>query len=307
MLVVDSTMADDLDRQPHRRDSMRMRLVLGFALALVLGGCSPRPQVTGVSDINAYLQRFWNRPVTLEGTVVRVDANPEGSTSGSYLLKDDTDENGIIVSTRLLPAPGENWRVSGVVIQDVEDAHLVLLRETDRSPVGNPVFLYLMIGAGALALILIVALVVVLVRKPAPQPVAAPPLAAQWQPQHDDATIPFHGSVADDATVTFEYWGHRFDVVEGPDQGKSVQIGVSPFNVGRSGGRANNLELSDRTVSRSQCAIRRHPKTGEFTVEHQGGTNETYVDGKPIQVAVLQDGTRLRMGSTVVQFTRDRN
>ena len=299
---------------------------------LLLGACVPQQAATPVSDISTAAQRYWNRQVVIEGQITTVEANPVGTSRGVYVIIDDSDQSGLKVQSKNLPAPGEMYRVEALVVQDPSNTATPVLQELRRSRLNNPLYLYLMVGSGALAVILIVTLIVSLLRRPAPapQPVAAagglhtleyaaPP--APPMPMHasmaspaparrasmDDATIPFRGAaLEDDPTVAFEYWGYRAEVVEGPDQGRVVQVGVSPFLIGRSGGRANHLELSDRTVSRQQCIIRRSARNGHFTLEHQGGTNATYVDGESVQVAPLTDGTRFRMGSTVVQFTKDR-
>ena len=52
-------------------------------------------------------------------------------------------------------------------------------------------------------------------------------------------------------------------------------------------------------------SIRRHAKTGEFAVEHQGGTNDTLVAGKPIQAAPLGPGSRIRVGATVIELVKE--
>lgn len=287
-------------------------------LGAMVGACGAQLPITAIGDINAVVQRFWNRPVALEGQVVSVQADPIGTTRGVYLLIDDSDRNGIRVQSKNLPAPGEVFRVNGVVIQDPQNTRLPLVQETDRARVNNPIFLYLMIGSGALAIVLIGALIYTLLRRPTPAAGMAAPaggpagMHGSWSPPPSpppagdgDSTFRYRQPGFDDPTMKFDYWGYRLDIVEGPDQGKSVQIGVSPFLIGRGGGRANHLELSDRTVSRSQCAIRRHPKTGEFALEHQGGTNDTLVDGKPVQAAPLAPGSRIRAGATVIRLEKD--
>ncbi|MBL8987724.1 MAG: FHA domain-containing protein [Gemmatimonadetes bacterium] len=287
-----------------------MKALLRAALALVTSTGCLAPQIpTGIADINSAVPRYWNREVTIEGQVIAADAEPLGTTRGTYQLVDDTDRNPIRILTKELPPVGEMVRVTAVVQQDPGNARLPLLREVTRGGVGNPLFFYLMLGSGAVAVMLVGVLAYSLFHRPAvaPAPVA-PVIPRERSSLSDDVTQEYRGprTVAqDDLTMTFEYWGYRIAVVEGPDQGKAVPIGVSPFLIGRGGSRQNHLELSDRTVSRSQAAIRRHPKTGEFTLEHQGGTNETWVDGKPVQVAVLTTGMRLRMGASVVQFQKD--
>lgn len=295
-----------------------------FALVpLLTVACQAQYATIPVGDVNAFVSRYWNREIVVEGQVSTVQADPAGTTRGVYVLLDDSDRNGIRVQSKTLPAPGELIRVTGLVTQDPQNATLAVLQERHRSQVGNPLYLYLMIGSGALALVLAGVLVFTLARRPAPAPVTAaglvpepmwaapaPPVARPTGGARrgaiDDATAPFRPvAIEEDPTVTFEYWGFGVEVVEGPDQGRKVQVGVSPFFVGRPGGRQNHLELNDRTVSRSQCAIRHNASTGQFTLEHQGGTNSTFIDGHPVQRVLLEEGVRIRMGSTVIAFTRD--
>lgn len=304
---------------------MSARHWAALLVTLLTPACIAQQAATPVGDVNAFVSRYWNREIVVEGQVATVQADPVGTARGTYLLLDDSDRNGIRVQSKVLPAPGEVVRLTGLVVQDPQNATLALLQERHRGQLGNPLFLYLMIASGALATVLVGVLIYTLARRSAPvaaqaAPMWAPPAppepvhagagaaagASHRRPPMDDVTASFRtASAEDDMTVTFQYWGYGLEVVEGPDQGRKVQIGVSPFYIGRAGGRSNHLELSDRTVSRSQCAIRHNGRNGHFTLEHQGGTNSTYVDGSPVQALSLEDGLRFRMGSTVVSFVRD--
>ncbi len=286
------------------------------ALVLALGivGCQPRARVESVSRITSSIDTYRNVVVTVEGQVLTAISDPPTTSRGYYVLQDESQLQGIRILSKRLPAVGEMFRVTGRIEQDPANALQLVLREQSRGSAGN-LYFYLMVGSGVLAVMLLGVLGYLLLRKPAPTPQPAPAVVmppfepppyrpvSRTAPDQDN-TVPFKYT-GEDETIAFEYWGYKVEVLEGPDQGRSVQLGVSPFQIGRSGGRANQLELSDRTVSRSQCAIRRHPKTGEFSLEHQGGTNETFVDGKPVQVAELHDGARIRFGSTVIRFTRE--
>lgn len=281
-------------------------------VAVAAMACVAPQAPKGIGDINMAVQRYWNTEVIIEGQVVKADADPIGTTRGVFQLVDDTDRNPIRVETKELPAVGSMVRVRGVVQQDPQNVRYPLVREIERGRAGSRFFLYLMIGSGLVALILVGILIYTLLHRPPPGPEPVVGRSGGGYPGPDpsdsDATVEYHrprSAPVDDVTMTFEYWGYRFTVTEGPDQGKSVPIGTTPFFIGRAGSRQNHLELSDRTVSRTQATIRRHPKTHEFTLEAQGGTNETLVDGKPVQVATISEGTRIRVGATVIQFQRD--
>ena len=103
-------------------------------------------------------------------------------------------------------------------------------------------------------------------------------------------------------TEPFEYTGARLEVMEGPDTGRKVPIGSNALLIGREGGRTNHLSLRDSTVSRAQCKILRDETFG-FVLENESGTNRTLVNGEPAQEPMaLEDGTEIRMGSTMVLF-----
>jgi hypothetical protein len=284
-------------------------LFLGVVLALGAVACAPRATPTAIADINAAPQRFVNRSVTVSGQVTTVQADPVGTTRGRYLLVDETDNAGIVVTSRSLPAPGEEFYITGTITQDPQNPMRAVMQEAERSAFASPTLQYVMWGSGALAVVLLIALLVTFVRPvraesaPLVRPVMATPMPApaptpmRRHVVDDDETRAYDGG---EETQAFSFWGVALRVVEGPDEGKTVPIGVSPFLVGRSGGRTNQLQLTDKTVSRSQATIRRHPKTGAFTIEHQGGQNETLVNGQPVDVAELREGDRIRAGATVL-------
>lgn len=293
---------------------MTYRLAATTLAAILMIGCAQPQNPTAVADVNAAVERYWNRQVTIVGQVTAVQADPVGTTRGYYVLMDETDRGGMQVSSRNLPAPGQEMYVTGTVIQDPNNARQPLLQEMDRSAVGAPWLQYVMYDSGALAVVLLGTLLVTFLKTPRtdgpgsgtmtmpPAPVI--PAYVDPRPMNPvgDVTQPY---TPPDETQPFNFWGFGLRVEEGPDAGKTVPIGTSPFLLGRSGGRQNHLQFSDKTVSRSQAAIRRHPKTGVFTIEHQGGTNETMVDGKPVDVAELHEGTRIRCGATVLVFEKD--
>lgn len=70
-------------------------------------------------------------------------------------------------------------------------------------------------------------------------------------------------------------------------------------------GRVENvadLVIDDDKASRHHAAIGHCD--GEFTVFDMGSTNGTYVNGERVAQHRLQDGTEIRIGSTVLTFRR---
>jgi transcriptional regulator with PAS, ATPase and Fis domain len=85
-------------------------------------------------------------------------------------------------------------------------------------------------------------------------------------------------------------------VVEGPDRGQSAKLGPSGLRVGT--GPTSDLRLTDRTVSRLHCELRR--VGGAVRVIDSGSTNGTLVDGVRVHVAELAAGQLVRVGATTL-------
>jgi len=90
----------------------------------------------------------------------------------------------------------------------------------------------------------------------------------------------------------------RLQVLEGPDQGRSVLSAGARLGIGTEAG--NDLVLGDATVSRFHCEITL--SGGRATVRDLGSRNGTVIDGVSVEVAELRGGMTLTLGSTRVRF-----
>ncbi|MET0285482.1 MAG: sigma 54-interacting transcriptional regulator [Polyangiales bacterium] len=83
-------------------------------------------------------------------------------------------------------------------------------------------------------------------------------------------------------------------VIDGPNRGLRVAVG----DVARVGSAtANDLTLTDDTVSRVHCELR--PRADCVAIKDCGSTNGTYVDGVRVREAELQPGAKVRLGNSV--------
>src|SRR3954469_24339376 len=85
-------------------------------------------------------------------------------------------------------------------------------------------------------------------------------------------------------------------VVEGADRQLSSRLGAAGMRIGT--GATCDLKLSDATVSRLHCEVRR--VGAAVRILDSGSTNGTFVDGVRVHVAELVPGARVRLGATVL-------
>jgi pSer/pThr/pTyr-binding forkhead associated (FHA) protein len=88
--------------------------------------------------------------------------------------------------------------------------------------------------------------------------------------------------------------------MNGPRKGKRIPVNRETFFVGRSSN--NNLILEDRSVSRKHAVINFLDE--HYTVSDLNSFKGVHVNEVKITEAILQDGDRVRLGSTVFLFTR---
>ncbi len=84
------------------------------------------------------------------------------------------------------------------------------------------------------------------------------------------------------------------EVASGPDRGKRLAVDDERLAVGSA--TDNELVLTDDTVSRYHCDLRRAP--GGIAVEDHGSTNGTWVGPVRVERAVVPPGTTLTVGRT---------
>jgi len=88
-------------------------------------------------------------------------------------------------------------------------------------------------------------------------------------------------------------------VVAGSDKGKTFPLKGRLLYVGR--GLQNDIVLSDNSVSDTHCAIRWID--GKFVIEDLNSKNGTFVNDKPVKVADLNSGDKIRIGRVNLLFT----
>ena len=87
-------------------------------------------------------------------------------------------------------------------------------------------------------------------------------------------------------------------VIQGADQGKRFEFKSSPVALGRD--NSNPIRLHDTEVSRRHAELR--PEHEAYRIVDLGSANGTFVNGQPIDQALLHSGDRLQLGQTVMLF-----
>src|SRR5450756_526825 len=90
----------------------------------------------------------------------------------------------------------------------------------------------------------------------------------------------------------------RIVVIDGPDRGKTLVMDRPRISVGRS--IICELALTDRSVSGTHAEI--EAIESGYVVRDLGSTNGCYLGEVRLREAVVPLGTRLRMGTTTLQF-----
>jgi len=314
---------------------MRSLLRTGLVAAALVLIATPLVAQDWIADIKATPQRHMNREVTIEGQVMAAQPNPAGTTRGLYQVVDDPDNDpgGIWVRTRELPPVGQEFRVTGTVIQlqqpptpQAGQGATIALDEISRSPAGRPGWLLpALVIAGIVVLVLLVMLILTLTRdrRPAgraaptagptvrPSPPASPLARTSPAPTPDPAPSTGAGgrteavATAGDRTEVFRNLGATFAVTGGPDAGKEFPLGKPTTLIGRAGRRRNDIELTDTSVSREQAKIVYSDEAESFTLINESRTNPTRVDGASVEARERASETRIEMGKTTAELRRE--
>jgi len=299
--------------------------VLGLAFLFPTAATA---QQAWIVDILANPSRNWNRTVTLVGQVQNVVANPVGTTRGTYTLLDESCPTPITVRTNDLPPVGKTYSVIGVVIQDPTSAAPILKEVSRSSPGMSPTMLYLLIGAGVLFLGLLIVFIVLLTRnkqpasapvaetirprpqetiRPAARPMAPPPAPAPPpMPAADPSrTAKISPAPSVDKTQVFMSLGADLVAEKGPDKGKEFSLHKQVTTIGRAGGRPNDVEVTDDSVSKDQASIYYDGARRAFSIANESGTNPTKVNGQQISGPTqIENGSVIEMGRTVLRFKK---
>ncbi|GEM_PF-2933071 len=91
-------------------------------------------------------------------------------------------------------------------------------------------------------------------------------------------------------------WSPHLTVLSGTSKGTDVHILRAEYTIGRSD--ACDIQLDDDGVSRRHAKLVR-TADGSIRVLDLKSTNGTYVNNERVELALLQDGDRVRLGNTV--------
>jgi len=268
----------------------------------------------GINDILINPARYWNMQVTLIGEVQRVNADPAGTTRGTYTLLDDSCPKVISIRTRDLPPVGRAFRVTGIVLQDPNNAAIPVIKELERAAVGefSSSTRNLLLGLGVVLIILIVVFVFLLL-KPRKSAASQSRTKAVIMPETrnesrngtvviQDAVLPIPEAQGGETQLLPTMIAELL-VERGSDKGVKFTISKNENAIGRSGKRLNDIVLTDNTVSKEQASLHFDPVNNQFTIINQSGKNQTKANGiiveKPL---LLKDGDLIEMGKTALRF-----
>lgn len=94
-----------------------------------------------------------------------------------------------------------------------------------------------------------------------------------------------------------------FLIIQDLPFGNRFDLNSKITTIGRAGGRKNDLEIMDTTISRSQATIRYDDRTRSFTLTNESSTNPTFVNSQEARPSMeLKDGDLIQMGKTKMRF-----
>lgn len=88
-------------------------------------------------------------------------------------------------------------------------------------------------------------------------------------------------------------------VIRGADQGKRFDLGQATASIGRES--CNSVRLHDTEVSRKHAEVRRSSQG--FRLVDLGSANGTFLNGDPVDQALLRPGDQVQIGQTVMLFS----
>ncbi|MCU0275435.1 MAG: FHA domain-containing protein [Acidobacteria bacterium] len=265
-----------------------------------------------INDILIAPARYWNMQVTLIGEVQNVNANPAGTTRGTYTLLDDSCPNVIVIRTKDLPPLGRAFRVTGIVMQDPANAAVPVIKELERTAAGglSGQTRTLLIVLGALMALLVIVFLILLLKPkkaanapPAAQAVITPP-ARRESPKGPAPTIVVpRGAPQGGETQMLQNPVAELMVEQGSDRGKAFTVTAGSCTIGRSGTRLNDVQLSDPTVSKEQASLYYDAGSGKLSIVNESAKNPTRVNGVVVAGTLALKGNDLiEMGKTALRI-----
>jgi diguanylate cyclase (GGDEF)-like protein len=92
-------------------------------------------------------------------------------------------------------------------------------------------------------------------------------------------------------------------VIYGPELGRRVQLGMAPFQIGRS--TRNDLSLDQESVSRHHARITFDGAA--YWLQDLNSTNGTFINDDTIAEQQLNDGDQIRIGRSILKFMTGEN
>ncbi|MFC2164281.1 hypothetical protein ACFLT2_04720 [Acidobacteriota bacterium] len=111
-------------------------LMIVFIAILVLISTAIAEQ-EWIRDILERKDRYVNTEVTVVGQVLAAEANPSGTTRGTYQIQDESTKVPLTVESKELPLVGKSYSVTGMVLID-PNTSTPYLKETERNSVDSP-------------------------------------------------------------------------------------------------------------------------------------------------------------------------
>ena len=267
-----------------------------------------------INDILVTPVRYWNMQVTMVGEVQNVNADPAGTTRGTYTLLDDSCPNTITVRTKDLPPVGRAFSVTGIVMQDPNNANVPVIKELERADAGGLATSTrnLLLGLGAVLFILIIIFVILLL-KPKKGTTAQPRSEEIIRPEVRRENYKGAGAAPTIVVPMAAAQGGETQLLQNPiaellveqgsDKGRIFTVSKNVSSIGRSGTRFNDIVLTDNTVSKEQASLHFNPASGRFSIVNESAKNPTKVNGIiASQQVLLSGGELIEMGKTVLLF-----
>lgn len=93
-------------------------------------------------------------------------------------------------------------------------------------------------------------------------------------------------------------------ITSGPGKGLGLKLGIGMNAIGRDPTNRIALDYGDQKISREKhCVVTFEPKRRVFYIQHEGGTNLTYVgDAVVLQTQQLHNGEIVQIGDTEMRF-----
>ena len=267
-----------------------------------------------INDILVNPSRYWNMQITMVGEVQNVNADPAGTTRGTYTLLDDSCPNTITIRTKNLPPVGRAFSVTGIVMQDPNNANVPVIKELERADAGglSKSTRNLLLGLGAVLFILIIIFVVLLLKpkkgtaaQPRSEEIIRPEARREnYKGAGAAPTIVVPMSAAQGGeTQLLQNPIAEFLVEQGSDKGRIFIVSKNVNSIGRSGTRFNDIVLTDNTVSKEQASLHFDPASGRFSIVNESAKNPTKVNGIiASQQMLLSGGELIEMGKTILRF-----